>query len=140
MYGLSEPFYVSFVKDVIRAFSYPRVYFDAYWFSSWLNTRGLSGLIIALFAVQLSMLAAGLTSLLVYRGRMLRSMTALLGAVIVGLMWLFCWNMNMNPYRAGSLQVGFFLAVLAEIVFAVGLVWDVVRREHMDLGHALGKN
>jgi len=67
-------------------------------------------------------------------------MTVLLGAVIVGLMWLFCWNMNMNPYHAGSLQAGFFLAVLAEIVFAVGLVWDAARRGHMDLGQALGKN
>jgi hypothetical protein len=118
-YGLDQPFYASWIKDVVEAPTYPSVYFDAYWSYFNLYMGGFSELLIALFMMQLMTLGTALSSLFI-RSWTLRLATILSGVAVFGLM---CYSSMSDPFRYyGSLRLGFWFAVLAEIVFVIGLV------------------
>jgi hypothetical protein len=114
--GLYQPFYLSWIKDAVEASSYPSVSFVAYWFDSGLHVSGLSELLMALFGLQLLTLGTGLSSIFIRR-RVVRLVTVMSGVAVVALM--LCISENYLFQYTGSLRVGFWLAVLAEIVFAV---------------------
>ena len=124
-YGLDQPFYVSWIRDIVEASSYPSVYFDAYWFDFGPNFGGPSELLMALFAMQLSTLGTGLASPFI-RGKGIRLVTVLSGAAVVGLM-LFTGMSGLFRF-SGSLRVGFWLAILAEIVCVFDLGLGIKRK------------
>lgn len=123
-FGLDHPFYTSWKNDVTEAFSYPSVYFSDYWFDSRLNVKGLSELLIVLFAVQLLVLAVGLASLFIH-GRLIKLTTTLLGAAVIVIMLqsnMLYSSMNNPFWYIHSLRLGFWFAVLAEFAFLASLV------------------
>jgi hypothetical protein len=124
-YGLDQPFYVLWIRDVVEASSYPSVYFDAYWFNLGPNFRGLSELLMMLFAMQLLTLGTGLSSLFI-RGKGTKLVTVLSGATVAGLM-LFA-NISGLFRFSGSLRLGFWLAVLAEVVCVFDLGLEAKRK------------
>jgi hypothetical protein len=123
----------SYITDSIDAAVSPAVYFNVYWFSSrapsyWTPTP--SWALIAMFVAQVSVLVAGLGSIFVRR-QMVKLVTVGSGAATVGLMLYSsvnpCWQYH------GSLQLGFWLACLAEVLFVVNFVseaWSKRQRVH----------
>jgi hypothetical protein len=133
-FGLYQPFYVSWIMDVVQASSYPSVCFIAYWFDSELSVGGLSKLVMALFGLQLLTLGTGLPSLFVRR-RVVRLVTVMSGVAVVALM-LYS---SVNPLfeYSGSLRLGFWFAILAEIVLAIDLAWANFRQVSSRLAQIL---
>jgi hypothetical protein len=123
-FGLYQPFYVSWMRDVVQASSYPSVCFITYWFDSGLNVGGLSELLMALFGLQLLTLGTGLSSLFVRR-RVVKLVTVISGVAVVALMLYSSVNPLFEYY--GSLRLGFWFAILAEIVFLVELAQSTFR-------------
>lgn len=123
--GLYDPFYVSWMKDVTQASGYPSVWFFAYWFGSELNVGGLSEMLMALFGLQLLTLGTVSSSLFVRR-RIVKLVTVASGGAVVALMLYLTVNPLFQYY--GSLRLGFWLAVLAEIVFVAELALPALRK------------
>ena len=124
-FGFYEPFYVSWIRDVVEASSYPSVCFDAYWFDSRLNVGGLSELLMALFGLQLLTLGTILSSLFIRR-RVVRLVTIMSGVAVVAIM-LYS-GVNYLFQYPGSLRLGFWFAILAEIVFVIDLTLTTFRQ------------
>ena len=131
--GLYDSFYVSWTRDVIQAPSYPSVSFITYWFDSGLNLGGLSELLMALFGLQLLTLGTAFSSLFV-RHRVVKLVTAISGAAVVALMLYSSVN-PLFEYN-GSLRLGFWFALLAEIVFVAELTPTTFRHAFSRLKRA----
>ena len=121
-FGLDQPFYVSWTRDVLEASSYPSVYFNTYWFNFAFNTPAFSKAVMTLFFMQLLALCTALSSLFI-KSRVLKLVAVLSGLGVVALMLNVMMGDVVKRYyttiaRAG---LGFWLAVFAEIVFVIGL-------------------
>jgi hypothetical protein len=117
-YSLHDPFYIEYPKHVVEAFSCPGFYFDDIWLDPAFNLYGLSSLLVTIFVMQVWTLTTEIASIFV-RTRIIRPVTNLSGAAIIGLM--LYWSTNSRFEYSGSFELGFWFSVLAEIAIVISL-------------------
>jgi hypothetical protein len=122
--GLDQPFYASWIRDIMEAPSYPSFYFDVYWFNFAFGTAVFSEVVMTLFTMQLLTLGTALSSLFI-KGRVVRLVPVLSGLGEVVLMLYVIMGDLLKRYHSAFARagLGFWLAVLAEIAFIVGFAF-----------------
>jgi len=120
-FALDRPIYYYWIPDIVDAVSHSGFYFNAYWLNREFRTGGFSVLLITLFAMQL--LTLGMSFLSLFKNRkVVRLATVLLGATIPIMMFVFMLNVpSKYSFPLSRAELSFWLAVLAEIVFMIGL-------------------
>ncbi len=130
-YGLSDSFFVSLIRDMFESFSYAGSDFNDYWFANPANYYGVSGLLIALFVLQISVLAAGFASFFTQRVILGKLPPIILEGLVIEHMWLFF--ARFDAYIHPTLEIGFVFAVAAGIALIISLARNFASRHRSHL-------